>query len=277
MKIRQVFGVDFSGARLAGQNIWIADCQVLSDDRLVLKTLDRLEVLAGTAERAGALAHMVSLIAASKSALWGMDFPFALPIEVMPSCAGLADQLSAVHSWSGDAYSFGRQCLQVARSLGREMHIRRVTDKLTKTPFDCYHYRIICQTFHGMRDVLRPLSGDISTAIVPFQPHRVSSAHRIVAEACPGSTLKRLGLPHNRYKQPAGGPLETIRRHTRKRILNGLRPWVDFEPAAERIMMRNPGGDALDALIAAVGIWYGWRDTSIAPDDRYEREGRIYP
>ena len=34
------------------------------------------------------------------------------------------------------------------------MHIRRLTDREAKAPFDCYHYRIIHQTFYGMRDVL---------------------------------------------------------------------------------------------------------------------------
>ena len=39
--------------------------------------------------------------------------------------------------------------------------IRRLTDIEEKAPFDPYHYRIIYQTFHGMRDVLGRL-GDVA-------------------------------------------------------------------------------------------------------------------
>jgi hypothetical protein len=44
-------------------------------------------------------------------------------------------------------------------------------------------------------------------------------------------------------------------------------------------MMRNGGGDALDAVIAAVGAHAAWRDAdhqSIARHARYPREGRLF-
>ena len=46
-----------------------------------------------------------------------------------------------------------------------------------------------------------------------------------------------------------------------------------------RVIMRNPGGDALDAVIAAIGAGQAW-DTAdhehIARHPRYRREGRLY-
>jgi len=48
--------------------------------------------------------------------------------------------------------------------------------------------------------VLRPLREERSTCVLPFDVARLDEAKRVVAEACPGSTLKRLGLPHSRYK-----------------------------------------------------------------------------
>src|SRR5262245_53433366 len=87
-----VFGVDFSGARLAGRNTWVAELRpaVRRPSRLV--ALHRLETLAGTADRAPALAHLVRLIRASDRALWAFDFPFGLPVEVMAAGARWDDQ-----------------------------------------------------------------------------------------------------------------------------------------------------------------------------------------
>jgi hypothetical protein len=44
-------------------------------------------------------------------------------------------------------------------------------------------------------------------------------------------------------------------------------------------MMRNPGGDAIDAVLAAVGGWQGYAAADharVAKHRRYPREGRIY-
>jgi hypothetical protein len=81
--ITHYYGVDFSGAKLAGRNTWVACC-VRSRNRLLLESLDCLETLASTAEREPALRHLVALVRKSESAAWGMDFPFGLPVELFP-------------------------------------------------------------------------------------------------------------------------------------------------------------------------------------------------
>jgi hypothetical protein len=272
-----IYGVDFSGAKLAGENIWIAR---LSPRRgaYELAELSRLRSLCGTADRAPALAFLVELIAQSDRALWGMDFPFGLPIEVMPSATCWTDQLHFAGEWD-EAYALGVECVRRAKALGGPMHIRRITDTETKTPFDCYHYRIIYQTFHGMRDVLLPLSKAPGTAILPFQYRRLSSARRVIVEACPGSTLKRMVLPHQNYKQAQGGALTPKRLRTRRSILEGLLAHVSISDAHRRVVMRNGGGDALDAVIAAVGAAQGYAaadHAQIARHERYPKEGRLY-
>jgi hypothetical protein len=169
--------------------------------------------------------------------------------------------------------------LAEAKKLGGANHIRRQTDNEAKTPFDCYHYRIICQTFHGMRDVLCALSTDAHTAVLPFQYERLATAHRVVIEACPSTTLKRLGWPHQNYKQPTGGPLTAKRRATRKILFAGLAEQIEISPAHLRVMSRNPGGDAIDAVLAAVGALRAWRSVdhdAIAGHGRYPREGYVY-
>jgi hypothetical protein len=101
----------------------------------------------------------------------------------------------------------------------------------------------------------------------------------VLVEACPASTLKRLRLPHQNYKQPEGGPLTPKRRRTRRAILEGLGSYVSLSATDRRRLMRDGGADALDAVIAAVGAALSWRATdhqSVARHRRYPREGRLY-
>jgi hypothetical protein len=159
------------------------------------------------------------------------------------------------------------------------MHIYRATDRASKAPFDPYHYRIIYQTFHAMRDVVAPLARVRETAVLPFQYRRLPTARRVLVEACPSSTLKRLGLPYQNYKQPAGGALAPLRRRTRRAILDGLARHVEIPPPLRRRMARDPGGDALDAVIAAVGAAIAWEavdHATLAGDERVRREGYLY-
>jgi hypothetical protein len=239
-----------------------------------------LEAVCGSAERATVLPALVAMIARSRNALWGMDFPFGLPTELVDLGADWSAQLDFLRRFSGGAAEFGRWCVAHARrDLGR-MHVRRVTDTETATPFDCYHYRIIYQTFHGMRDVLAPLARSPGTAILPFHaapPPR--STRRIVVETCPASTLKRLRLPHRNYKQPTGGALTLLRRRTRRQIVEWLATRVLLAAPHRRVMMRNPGADALDAVIAAVGAFDAYTSAdlaAIAAHPRYRHEGLVF-
>jgi len=274
-----VYGVDFSGAKLAGRNIWIAKAEPRARGKLRLIELVSLEELCGTAERAPALHHLVRLISDSDASLWGMDFPFGLPVEVVHEGPRWRCQFELIHRWSHDPYALGLECLKRAKAIGREMHIRRLTDSETKAPFDCYHYRIIYQFYFGMADVIAPLARNRRTAIVPFHYRRLPAARRVVAESCPSSTLKRLRLPYQNYKQPAGGPLTPKRRRTRHLILESLHRVIHIPDHHRRRIMRNPGGDALDAVIAAVGVHQAWHASdhgAIARHPRYPREGFIY-
>jgi hypothetical protein len=276
-----IFGVDFSGARLAGRNTWLASLEPTPRRRgrpaFRLTSLAPLEKLCGTAERAAALAFLVKLIAESERALWALDFPFGLPVEVVG--ARWARQFDFLREWGEDDYGVGLECVRRAKLLGGPNHIRRLTDIEEKAPFDPYHYRIIYQTFYGMRDVLGPLRRRRQTAILPFQYRRLDAARRVLVEACPASTLKRLGLPHFNYKQPEGGRLIAKRLRARRAILDGLAEHVAFSDADRRAMMRNGGGDAIDAVIAALGAARAWQASDhrlIARHARYPREGRLY-
>jgi hypothetical protein len=282
-----VYGVDFSGARLAGRHTWLARIERAGEDHATapyrLTQLAPLGKLAKTDERGPALAHLVGRIAASEGALWAMDFPFGFPVEVMPPGAGWLAQLAFVRGWAPEeCWAAGVACLDRAKALGREGHIRRLTDRENRCPFDSYHYRIIYQTFFGMRDVLAPLllgPAACGTAVLPFRYTALPGARRVVVEACPASTLKHLGLPHQNYKQPGGGPPDARRRAVRRVILAGLAPHVRVGRARRKLLMDDGGGDALDALIAAVGAALSWRETdhrAVMRHPLYVREGRQF-
>ena len=130
-----------------------------------------------------------------------------------------------------------------------------------------------------MRDVVNPLRRSRGTAVLPFQYRKLPRATRVAVECCPGSVLKRLGLPHQNYKQPAGGPLTPRRRATRHAILAWLTSVVTIDDRHRRVIMRNPGGDALDAVIAAAGaaLAVGAADhRGVARHPRYRHEGHLY-
>jgi hypothetical protein len=284
LKFRTIYGVDFSGARLAGRNTWVARLERGrrgggGGPAFRLAELGRLEDLCGTAERGAALEYLVGMIAGSEGALWALDFPFGLPVEVLGARPCWSAQFEFLYEWGEDDYGVGLECIRRAESLGREKHIRRLTDIEERAPFDPYHYRIIYQTFYGMRDVLGPLRRRRETAILPFQYRRLNAARRVLVEACPASTLKRLKLPHQNYKQPEGGPLTRKRLRTRRAIFDGLAPLVRIDATDRRRIMRNGGGDALDAVLAALGAARAWRETNhpeVARHHRYPREGRLY-
>jgi hypothetical protein len=279
--IGTVYGVDFSGAKLAGKTTWVATMEPAGARRRTLRLvgLARMARLCRSAGRSEVLHALVRMIRRSEGALWALNFPFGLPVEVTAEGCRWDGQFDFLARWGEDAYGAGVECLRRARALGGPGHIRRLTDAQERTPFDAYHYRIIYQTFYGMRDVLGPLRPLGHTAILPFQYRRLARARRVLVEACPASTLKRLGLPHQNYKQPGGGPLTRKRRRTRHAILAGLSRWVAISAAERRQIMRDGGADALDAVLAGVGAWRCWREydhAAIGRQPRYSREGCHY-
>jgi hypothetical protein len=272
------YGVDFSGARRAGDTTWIAE---LAPTRrgFVLTSLQSLTAICGMSEREAALPCLVQLVHASEQALWGFDFPFGLPVELFPAGTAWSEQFDFLDEWEDDAYGCGLECVRRSKRLLRRKHIMRAADTEARTPFDTFHYRIIYQTFFGMRDVVNPLRQAPRTAVLPFQYRKLPTAKRVVVECCPGSVLKWERVPHQNYKQPTGGPLTRKRRRTRHAILDWLGGVVEVDERFRRVMMRNPGGDAIDAVIAAVGAARAVSAAdhcAIARHPRYRHEGRLF-
>jgi hypothetical protein len=272
------YGVDFSGARNAGDSIWVAEL-VPVRSRFRLTSLRSMTSICGTALRTEVLARLVELVLESNAALWGFDFPFGLPLELFPDGTPWQDHFTFLGEYGEEAYACGLECVRRTLRRFRRKHLRRATDGEAKAPFDAFHYRMIYQTFYGMRDVIGPLRQTPGTAVLPFQYRKLARAKRVLVECCPSSVLKRVGVPHQNYKQPTGGPLTRKRRLTRHAILEWLGSEVRFDDRQRLMMMRNPGGDALDAVIAAVGAARAVAAAdhrAIARHPRYRHEGHLY-
>ena len=253
-----VCGVDFSGAKLAGRTTWVARLEPSAGvgPPFTLTALRPIENLCGSAERGPTLEYLSRTVASSEGCLWGLGFPFGFPLEV---AGPWGEQLELVGSWGDDAYGLGLELVRRTEELCGRKHLRRLTDLEYRVPHDPYHYRVIYQTFFGMRDVLALLLRTPGTAVLPFRYRCLPTASRVVVEVCPATTLDRLGLPRRNYKRPQGGALTFKEKGVRREILRGLRAHVALSEHRRRVTARDPGGDALDAVLAALGAALAFR------------------
>lgn len=267
---RRLVGVDFSGARDAGNRIWIAEGSP-QNGRLVLDRLHRARDLpGGGAARTPALAALRAYLADQVGALVGLDFPFGLPEALVeePDWRAFADGFARRHA---DAGSFRNSCRR--RSDGREW--KRRTDREAKTPFAAYNLRLYRQTYWGIAGVLAPLLAADRTDRVAIAPVLMRPGASVtLAEVCPASSLKRLGC-YGPYKGYGGR-----RRMAREAILGRLvLEGLSVNGEMAEIIAADIGGDALDAVVAAAT---GWRlaGSSIAdlePRDAIDAlEARVY-
>jgi hypothetical protein len=265
MRPKRVLGVDFSGASDAGRKIWIAEGKRGRGKRLTLVDLRAAADLPDSgAAPAVAIAALVRHVLREPDTIVGCDFPFTLPKVVMD-----APWPSFVADFSErftDPDSFRTWALR--RADGRE--IRRAADREAKTPFNSYNLRIYRQTWWGIAHLISPLLRSEEAIVRPYQP--LPRAPRpILIEACPACLLKRIPF-HPPYKG------RTAKHRTERKAI--LRKLVDLglltppSPAVERVLLDNSGGDALDAVIAAIAAAHA--DIAAEPPADQRIEGIIY-
>ena len=264
----RVIGVDFSGARDAGNKIWIAEA-IVTANGIEIESCQRARDLPGGAvDRESALRALVEHIAGQTDALAGFDFPFSLPATLIYD-----------RSWEEFVFAFAQRYATpetfrddcTDRGDGREL--KRRTDVDARVPFSAYNLRLYRQTYWGIRDVLHPLIVNDAAWVIPMQRPRAGAS--VIAEICPASTLKREGL-YGSYKG-------------RDHKFRMAREFI-VEQLIERRALRKPGrsvlskllddtgGDALDAVIAAIGAARVAADPGIMrPRDNLDRiEARVY-
>ncbi len=290
---RRVFGVDFSAARDAGRHIWICRAHPGSNGVRV-ESIDPLSELPGGAvDRETALPALVQKVTESPRSAWGFDFSFGLPREILralaPGVLRYSDQLAVVAGF-GQADALRAQCIGVSP----DAELRRRTDDEASTPFSPYNLRIYKQTFHGLTEVVRPLRSRPEVAVLPFDAlpqagaetgerlpfNRAASGtvpHIYLLEVCPASVLAKLDYPTRGYKG-GGEPATEARQGILRRLIDDsqLRP---MSRAQRNRIIDEEDGDALDAVLAAVGAWHGTRDydhAALRSDPMYSLEGFVY-
>jgi hypothetical protein len=281
------FGVDFSGARHAGRSIWVARLRADRDIPRVVSCVRGDELEGSGKPRDACLTALRRLVAAHPEAVFGFDFPFGLS-------AGLIEE----RSWEKFILNFPEKHDSAAdfrkwcRDRSEEGEPKRRTDRETKTPFAPSNLRLYRQTFYGIRDLLLPLVRDGVTCVLPMQEPKPDQAWLL--EICPASRLKResaeaglAGFP-GRYKGRS-----TEHRAARTRILRhlerthrlriepdpGHQPVIRSERNLRSRILENPGGDALDSVIAALTAWLNVREglSDRSDFDRVELlEGFVY-
>lgn len=262
---RRILGIDFSGATDAGRKIWVAEGYVrhrlfqLSDVR------PACELESGGVDPVRAIEALARHIAAVPDTIAGCDFPFSIPQSLIEERSWL-DFVLAFQKRFADPDAFRIWALRKAD--GREL--RRDTDRAATTPFNSYNLRIYRQTWWGIAWLLRPLVISGAAFVHPYQA-LPDTPRPVVIEACPACSLKSIGA-YQAYKG------RTLQHRRQRRTILGRLVSDGFlalpEPKIARRLIDNAGGDALDAMIAALAAVAP--DLAPATDRKTALEGRIH-
>lgn len=256
---RPILGIDFSGAALAGQKIWVAGAHC-EGETLVFDQLARAADLpAGAPERDGALKALCAWIQTFEAPVCGFDFPFSLAAPEVDA-ATWRDWVLGLPARFQEADAF---------RAAFEGH-KRATDRAAKTPFAPLNLRLYRQTFHGIAHVLAPLLRGGALAL-PFEAPREDATWLI--EICPASLLKAERLYFS-YKGKSAA-----QQANRARILQEVTAKFDLQlaPAMQSAAHDDAEGDALDAILAAVCAKRALeQDDWTARGKTEQLEGRVY-
>ncbi|WP_440991002.1 hypothetical protein [Haloarchaeobius baliensis] len=299
-----VYGLDFgAGKRDAGKKTWIARGTV-GDDGLHLTDCETVEsAFDGDPKRRDetlpALVEFLSgdrpWVAEEGDEYWfeddaavGLDFPFGLPRAVLGDefedwqafVRAFPGGLPSAEDWEGEEVDGPRSLSAWGSQRAREndgadcVHCKRETDATVgaQPPYGIVGKYI---TYHGIESVLAEVRDAVTFA--PMESETGSADGPLVLEAYPAGTLGRLGLYRTGYK----GGKET-ERCRRERNLQGLQQGeneVEITESVRNEAVKNSGGDALDAVVAAVATYEATRSAeALEPDeDHYNPvEGYIY-
>lgn len=298
-----VYGVDFgAGRRDAGTNTWIARGEVVGDELHVTHCETLESAFEGEPRRReDALSALVGFLSGARE--WttddgfgvdvdtavGLDFPFGLPRAVLGDefrnwgefVDGFPDGLPSPDDWDGEAVDGPESLSGWGSQRAREnddadcVHCKRETDATVgaQPPYGIVGKYI---TYHGIDSVLSELREAVTFAPMDVDDGEPATGP-LVLEAYPAGTLGRLGLYRTGYK----GNSRTEGRR-RLRNLAGLEKVVDdveIDESSVRDAIDNQGGDALDAVVAAVATYRATRSAdALEPDeDQYDPvEGYIY-
>ncbi len=260
--VRRFCGLDFSGARDAGQHAWISQGQ-MTDQRLRVLDCRPLAELPGSgARREVCLPALARWVTQLEDSLLGCDFPFSLPREVMGD-----------EGWEAFVETFPQRFptpehLHLACRFPAGHERRRQTDRDLRAPFAPGNLRLYRQTYYGIRDLLSPLVRARSVCVLPFQ--RPIPGRPWLIEVCPAVTLRRLRLYRLSYK--GRGERRLLER---QHVLDCLDELGMRIPARVRSRaLSDARGNALDSLIALYTAWSVRAQLVVEPP--FDQEGYIF-
>jgi len=272
---RHIYGVDFSGAKDAGKKIWIAK-GVVEHEMLMIVDCFRASDLQNSGKGLDkCLPALLDLIEQEKDSVFGLDFPFGLPKNLVEQ-TNWEDFIRSFPSRYTSPEELKNKCISKAVQItsGQNKELKRKTDIETKTPFSPYNLRIFKQTYYGITKILNPLCRKRLATVLPMQ--NPSDDKPWVLEICPASTLQALGLYY---------PYKGNKEHHRIARFNVL---VELEKDDKlkilgarlcRKIIEDPGGDALDSVIAAKAAFCAIKKKTPSPEDikgEYGLEGYVY-
>lgn len=265
----RVYGVDFSADReRAGRNIWVAEA-VVDDGLRVIGCAPLVDRLGAGRERAAALPALTRFLGGLDGAAVGLDFPFGLPDEVV-AAEEWTEVLRRLPGWADDPADLARQCADRASLEGDDAELVRDTEEPLGA-MSPYNSRLCDLTFYGLRDVLRPLVLADAARAVPMQPP--AGGRPTLMEVYPAGTFERLGGHEVRYR----GDGEDARQRRAENLDRLLETGATLADGVRETVL-DGGGDALDAVVAAVAAHHHARDPAdLRTGDADRRlEGHVY-
>ena len=262
-----VLGIDWSGAAEAGRRTWLA-MGTLVDGRLhVHRLLRAIEAEARTTEEV--IGRVAARVRAPGTRLVGIDAPLGLPVPVLDAL-GVADTPALIdlldRLWD-DPERFRARCSALARQATGQPEPRRKTDQHAGTPWCPWNLRLYRQTWAAFQ-LLQALEGDPRVAVLPFTS---AAAPVRLAEVSPTAVVAMLPVEGRGYKRRGE---ETLR----EAILEAAAgTWgLSLDPEVRAQAVADPGGDAVDAILAALSAAFGLSGLDPVPADPVlRREGWV--
>ncbi len=262
---RRILGIDFSGASDAGKKIWVAEAYEAKKALRLVDLRPAAELAGEDAAPVTAIAALARHIVAVPNTVAGCDFPFSIPRSLIDEPSWEAF-IAAFPTRFANADAFRDWAFRKAGM--REL--RRRTDAIEKTPFNSYNLRIHRQTWWGIVGLLNPFLISGAAVIRPYQP-MPRRMKPIVIEACPACAMKSIGF-YPPYKGREASHRAARSATLRRLVADGYLERPSRGPTAR--MLDNAGGDALDAVIAAIVTARADLRRKLTGDDAFE--GLIY-
>ena len=79
----EIVGVDFSGAKDAGKKIWIAQDVIKGDVLMIIECFQAKDLPGAGRHRERSLIALREFIRKQKDSIFGLDFPFGIPINLV--------------------------------------------------------------------------------------------------------------------------------------------------------------------------------------------------